>query len=71
MRTSYCLHTNLHTEKNHSFETSLVKLVDDLLWAMEEQLVTAVMILDLSAAFDTVDHDLLTGSTREEIWSHQ
>ena len=26
---------------------------------MEEQLVTAVVILDLSAAFDTVDHDHL------------
>ena len=59
MRTSYFLHTNLHTEKNHSCETSLIKLVDDLLQAMEKQLVTAVMILDLSAAFDTVDHDLL------------
>ena len=45
--------------KNHSCETSLLKLVDDLLWAMEEQLVTAVMILHLSAAFSTVDHDLL------------
>ena len=45
--------------KNHSCETSLVKLVDDLLWAMEEQLVTAVVILDLSGAFDTVDHNLL------------
>ena len=33
--------------------------MDDLLWAMEEQLVTAVVILDLSAAFDTVDHDRL------------
>ena len=31
--------------KNHSCETSLVKLVDDLLWAMEEQIVTAVVIL--------------------------
>ena len=59
MRTSYFLHTNLYTEKNHSCETSLVKLVDDLLWAMEEQLVTAVVILDLSAAYDKVDHDLL------------
>ena len=59
MRTSYCLHTNLHTEKNHSYETCLVKLVDNLLWAMEEQLVTAVVILDLSAAFNTVEHDLL------------
>ena len=45
--------------RNHICETSLVKLVDDLLWAMEEQLVTTVVILDLSAAFDTVDHDLL------------
>ena len=32
--------------KNCSCETSLVKLVDDLLWAMEEQIVTAVVILD-------------------------
>ena len=45
--------------RNHSCETSLVKLVDDILWGMEEQLVTSVVILDLLAAFDTVDHDLL------------
>ena len=45
--------------RNHSCETSLVKLVDDLLWATVEQLVTAVVILDLSAAFDMVDHNLL------------
>ena len=45
--------------KNHSCETSLVKLVEDLLWAMEEQLVTAVVMLDLSASFNTVDPDLL------------
>ena len=43
----------------HSCETSLVKLVNDILWAIEKQLVTFVVILDLSAAFDTVDHDLL------------
>ena len=45
--------------KNHSCETSLVKLVDDILLGMEEQLVISVVILDLAAAFDTVDHDLL------------
>ena len=36
----------------------LVKLVNDILRAVEK-LVTVVVILDLSAAFDTVDHDLL------------
>ena len=45
--------------KNHSCETSLVKLVNDILWNMDRQLVTSIVILDLSAAFDTVDHDLL------------
>ena len=45
--------------KHHSCETSLIKLVNDLLWAMEKQEVTAMTVLDLSAAFDTVDHDLL------------
>ena len=45
--------------KYYSCETSLVKLVNDILWAMEKQLVTVVVILDLSAAFDIVDHHLL------------
>ena len=45
--------------KNHSCETSLVKLVNDILWSMDRQLVTAIVILDLSTALDTVDHNLL------------
>ena len=45
--------------KYYSCETSLVKLVNNILWAMEKQLVTVVVILDLIAAFDTVDHDML------------
>ena len=62
---SHCQEYNLVPEyqsayrKKHSCETSLVKLVNDILWNMENQLVTAIVILDLSAAFDTVDHDLL------------
>ena len=45
--------------KEHSCKTNLVNLVNDILWGMENQLVTAVVILDLSAAFDTVGHHLL------------
>ena len=62
---NHCQEYNLVPEyqsayrKKHSCETSLVKLVNDILWNMENQLVTAIVILDLSAAFDTVDHDLL------------
>ena len=44
---------------HYSCETALVKLMNDLLWAMEQQEVTALMAIDLSAAFDTVDHDIL------------
>ena len=44
---------------NFLTETLLVKLVDYILNGMELQEVTALVALDLSAAFDTVDHDLL------------
>ena len=44
---------------NHSCETSLLKLCNDALWKMESKEVTALVIMDLSAAFDTVDHDIL------------
>ena len=61
----HCQDNNLVPEyqsayrKRHSCETSLVKLVNDILWNMENQLVTSIVILDLSAAFDTVDHNIL------------
>ena len=34
-------------------------MTNDILWSMERKEVTAVIVLDMSAAFDTVDHDLL------------
>ena len=43
----------------YSCETAIVKLVNDILWAMENQNIMAIMALDLSAAFDTVDHVIL------------
>ena len=44
---------------NYSCETAVVKLVDDILNNMESKNGTALMAIDLSAAFDTVDHDIL------------
>ena len=46
-------------QKHHGCEMSLLKLTNNILWGMENQQATAMIILDLSAAFDTVDHELL------------
>ena len=45
--------------QHHSCETSLSKLTNDILWSMEDQNITAVLTLNLSAAFITMDHDIL------------
>ena len=46
-------------KKNHSCETSLLRLTNDALWAMEQQQATILVVTDLSAAFDTVNHNIL------------
>ena len=37
----------------------LVKITNDILWAMEHQKILSLVCIDLSAAFDTVDHEIL------------
>lgn len=51
---------------NHSCETALISLVDEILQNMEDSFLTAVVALDLSAAFDTVDHDILANVMRRQ-----
>lgn len=45
--------------KYHSTETALVKVHNDILASMDKQEVTFLILLDLSAAFDTINHSLL------------
>ena len=43
----------------HSTETALLKVQSDILSNMDKQEVTLLVLLDLSAAFDTVGHNIL------------
>ena len=62
---SHCENHNLlpdfqsASHEHYSMETSLIRLSNDILWLMERQQVTAIAILDLSVAFNTVDQKIL------------
>ena len=45
--------------KDHSTETAVLSVLDGLLVSANERLVSLVALLDLSAAFDTLDHTIL------------
>jgi hypothetical protein len=52
-------------KKNHSTETALLKVQNDILIDIDNKKVVLLVMLDLSAAFDTIDHDILLTRLRE------
>ena len=44
---------------NHSTETALLHIVNNLLVAMDNRQAVCMVMLDLSAAFDTIDHNII------------
>ena len=45
--------------KMHSTETALIKLIDELLFSLDNNKVSGMVLVDYHKAFDMVDHQLL------------
>ena len=59
---------SLHQSGNkqlHSTETALLKVTDDVLKAMDEKLVTIMVLIDFSKAFDSINHNILL----DKLWN--
>ena len=56
--------TDLHTD----YINTPINITNDILWGMENQEVAMMLILDLSAAFDTVNHSHPAQNTEQIIW---
>ena len=51
--------------QGHSTETALLKITNDLLLKMDNQQVSLLILLDMSAAFDTIPHQLFLDRLQE------
>ena len=62
-----CLFAQMQSayRKYHSTETALLRVQNDLLRAVDQHQEAVLILLDFSAAFDTIDHDILLQRLRE------
>ena len=62
---NYLLENDLHCQvqsgyrPNHSCETLMVRMTDDIFKEIQSDNIVILVLLDLSAAFDTIDHEIL------------
>jgi exonuclease III len=63
------LHTRFQSayQPLHSTETALLKIQNDLLISLDGSKGIMLLLLDLSAAFDTIDHDVLLSRLKSRI----
>ena len=54
----HSLHDPFQSASNHSTETAIIKISNDIITSLVRGRCTILVSLDLSAAFDTVDHDI-------------
>ena len=73
----HCTYNNIHPviqsayKGNHSCETALLKFANNMLWAMEHTQVTALVALDASAVFDTVNLVILLKDLEKKVWNNR
>ena len=51
---------------NHSTETAIIKVTNDILCALDDGQCVYLVLLDLSAAFDTIDHSVFLSRLQED-----
>ena len=65
---TYILIPDYQSTYREALETALAKIMNDILWTMENQKVTSLVASNLSAAFDMVNHNILLSILEKKVW---
>jgi len=55
-------------KSGHSTETALLRLKNDMLMTINGMKAVILVLLDLSAAFDTIDHEIMNSRLERLLW---